>query len=70
MVPLLIKCINIKAAIYCCVMKSRTCTDDVDQKKDIYDIVLAIINAIESSKSLKPQEAPQTSAEKFGALLR
>ncbi len=68
-VPMLIKCRVIKAAIYCCVMKSRTCTDDVDQKKYCYDIVFGIINAIESSKTSTPQEVPQSSGENFGALL-
>lgn len=60
---------NIKAAVYCCIMKSKTCTDDVDQKKDIYDIVLSIVDAIESSKTSKPIVNAQTSGEKIGALL-
>ncbi len=67
-VPLLIKCMRIDTVVYCCVLKSRTCTD-FDKKKEIYDIVLAIIDAIESSKSSKPQGNPQTSVEKFKELV-
>ena len=50
-------------------MKSKTCTDDVDKKKEIYDIVFAIINSIENITFLKPQVARLTSGKKVGAQL-